>query len=455
MARRLAFPPTLACIVLGCPLSFLGQDLSAQGQVRPVDSITPGSRVTPIVEIVRRVGPSVVNLYCDVEFVQQSRWTGPRLSKTASLGAGVIVHPSGIVVTNSHVITANLIPEVLRRIQIDVSYRPSWVGAGSEQKQSIKARLLGFEPENDLALLKIDGPGPFPFARIGTSSDLMIGETVIAVGNPFGREGTVTHGIISATNRALESPYGDEFNDIIQTDAPLNAGNSGGPLFNINGDLIGINQAVGIDQRLGRAEGQGLAIPVDRVKRLLEEKFNPFALWHSYVGLNIVETPSGLKVASVDRNSPALQAGLKVDDRVVSLGDYEIKDLLSYNLALLSFSKDATIDVAIERDGELSRVPLRSLDLDQELQRRLGLELSMQSGTRGPIVIDVRPGGPGAELGIQREDVIYAIGNTEVRARSLQDVFLALRDAPTSTLPIVIKRQVGRVTRTYEGELRL
>lgn len=406
-------------------------------------------RVTPIVELVRKVGPTVVNLYADLEV--RGGFFGTQ--GAGSLGSGVIVHPAGLIVTNAHVITGNSTNTRIK--DVTVSYRADWTDSNSPM-QKHKASVLGFDRTNDLALLQIRSPGPFAYARIGTSADLMIGETVVAVGNPLGREGSVTHGIVSATNRKLESPTGAEFDDLIQTDAPLNQGNSGGPLFNILGDLIGINQAIAGDRQFGRAEGQGLAIPVDRVRELLGKEFNPFDLLHLWLGLEVEDAGGsdrdGLVVRKVERDGPAARAGVQVGDRIVRVGDYDVADRTAFNLSISSL--DGTrIPLALQRDNRRKDATIEAIDIDAEIRERLGADLVAQSGYL--LFTKIVPRGAVAAAGIGESDALIELGGEPVE--SVQAVFGRLRaiDRGDDADVLIYRLRGGRPYRKLEGSLKL
>lgn len=434
--------------ILGCAgvMGCAGQAAALQ----EAPSEGAASRETPIVRVVRQVGPTVVNLYSNIEF-RSDTFFGMRNVEAGSLGAGVIVHPSGIVVTNSHVITANIDSTALRTIDVRVNYRPRWSGPGSEKVEEYPARILAFDERNDLALLKIQADRTFPAARLGTSSDLMVGETVVAVGNPYGREGSVTHGIISATNRSLTGPTGEEFEDIIQTDTPLNAGNSGGPLFNILGELIGINQAIGADVRMGRAEGQGLAIPVDRVKNLLEQGFDAYALGHGYLGMTLSRENGGATIAAVDPKGPSDRAGLKPGDRIVSIEGQAIAGPLDFNLVVLSQAPGKVIKLEAEAARSKREVSVELVSLDETIWKSFGMEVVDDRRFPGPVIVRLAPRGPAADLGLADGDIISKLG--ERRTRSKRDVFEeALRAAP-GKLYIQIRRSGER--RPLEGEMLL
>jgi serine protease Do len=434
----------LAAVMLAGSACALAVPAFARPQAH--DPELTGERVTPIVQVVRKVGPTVVNLYADLEI--QGGFFGTQ--DAGSLGSGVIVHPSGLIVTNAHVITGN--SRAARIKDVTVSYRPDWTSTQGGMKK-FKARVLGFDRTNDLALLQIQAPGPFAAAKLGTSSDLMIGETVVAVGNPLGREGSVTHGIVSATNRSLSSPTGDQFDDLIQTDAPLNSGNSGGPLFNILGDLIGINQAIAGDRQFGRAEGQGLALPVDRVRDLLGTEFNPADLLHVWLGVELDNDDGrGAIVRRIDRDGPGAKAGIQTGDKVVKVGGYDVADRTGFNLSICSLDPGATIPIVLMRDGRKREVSLQPLSIDKEVRERLGAQLVRDSGYLVFATIDSR--GPADKLRLQENDALVEIGGEQVS--TVQDVFDVLRRVrPGDDTKIVVYRfSRGRRT-TLEGELKL
>jgi serine protease Do len=414
------------------------------------------ARVTPIVQVVRKVGPTVVNLYADLEI---DGWRG--LQQAGSLGSGVVIHPSGLVVTNAHVITGN--QPTARITDLTVSYRPDWSSSTSSDgpdMKKFKARVVGFDRSNDLALLQIVAPGPFAAATLGRSSDLMIGETVVAVGNPLGREGSVTHGIVSATHRSLAGPTGDQFDDLIQTDAPLNSGNSGGPLFNILGELIGINEAIASDRQFGRAEGQGLAIPVDRVRELLDSEFNPYDLNHAWLGLD-VETArgGGVLVKRVERDGPAAQAGILGGDVIVRVGTYDVADRAAFNLSICSFEPEETVRIALTRDGRKREVDLKPVSIvgyvAEHLGSRVGVITSDEDHARVVTLVNVRPGSPAGRLGLRENDMVVELNGKPVD--SIQDLFETLRKAkPGEEMPIAVRRYLGRGRpRLFEGRLKL
>ncbi len=263
----------------------------------------------------------------------------------SSLGSGVIIESDGTILTNEHVI--------LRAAKIKVTLLDG---------REFEGKLIGSDPESDLAVIRIVGEGPFPTIEMGTSDDLMIGETVIAIGNPFGLSHTVTAGVISSLHRSIRS--GDRiYRDFIQTDTSINPGNSGGPLLNIRGELIGVNTAL-----YREAQGIGFAIPVDRVKRIVDDLIAYGEVQPAWIGVRIQETSralaqhfgytgkGGVVVTQVSPDTPGEKAGLKRGDIVERVGRIEILSLDDYHQAIRQFTAGDEIDFTIFRDGK--RIPL-------------------------------------------------------------------------------------------------
>ena len=213
------------------------------------------------------------------------------------LGSGVIIDEEGYIVTNEHVVS-----------------RASKIKVRLSDGKDFEATMISSDPVSDIAVLKINSPTPLPYVKMGTSKDLMIGETVVALGNPFGLENSVTTGVVSAKNRTVtfNTEYGEiKYDGLIQTDALINPGNSGGPLVNIDGELIGINAAI-----VNQAQGIGFAIPVDKVRQALVKLFNFRELNKVWLGAQVEEqddTSKGIKVTSVEPESPACKAQVKVE----------------------------------------------------------------------------------------------------------------------------------------------
>ncbi len=193
-------------------------------------------------------GPARSSLFDEFFFGVDPR---RRNDRAQSLGSGVIIDPKGVILTNDHVISG-----------------ASRIVATTKSGEELECEVVGSDADNDLAVLRVRNPrGPLPTIRLGTSSDLLIGETIVAIGNPFGLSNTVTAGVVSALGRSVRGRSEPAlYTDFIQIDAPINPGNSGGPVVNIDGDMIGIATAI-----IGGAQGIGFAMPVDRARRIVED----------------------------------------------------------------------------------------------------------------------------------------------------------------------------------------
>lgn len=253
------------------------------------------NRETPIVKAVRKASPSVVNISSEYTVKSHSNPFSDytldpffdsffkdffdhgfrQKSKRSSLGSGVIIDGNrGIIITNSHVIAnAGIIKVVLK------------------DEREFTAKIIGADPASDLAVLRIETKQPLPSLKMASCNDLMIGETVIAIGNPFGFSNTVTTGVISAVNRSIITKD-RVYHDFIQIDASINPGNSGGPLLNINGDLIGINTAI-----YAKAQGIGFAIPVAKARKIVSDLIK-----HG----EVIQPWIGVTVQNIDKKSPVI-----------------------------------------------------------------------------------------------------------------------------------------------------
>src|SRR5216684_2037952 len=237
----------LTAAVFGHDPTVVSAPAATAPAVRPV-SRDWNLRQTPIVDVVKRVRAAVVNIHSERTVAmtpEQLFSTAPTQNRINGMGTGIIIDPRGYIITNQHVVD-------------DVSIIRVHLSDGSAHN----ARVLIRDHDSDLALVKIDVGKPLPTMPIGTSSDVLVGETVIAIGNAYGYEHSVTVGIVSAIKRDVTLNKEISYKSLIQTDASINPGNSGGPLMNINGDLIGVNVAI----RAG-AQGIGFAIPVDSALR--------------------------------------------------------------------------------------------------------------------------------------------------------------------------------------------
>src|SRR5256885_1182821 len=307
-------------LTIGCKPAAESQTIEPRKAPAQIPPTVSAARRTPVVVVAHSVAPSVVNIQTEATIRRREidpffdpfgMFGGQTRSYTAqSLGSGFVWSSDGIIVTNNHVI------EGASRISV-------LFNDGTQ----LSAKLIGVDPDSDLAVLRVDAKKLTP-APIGISSDLMIGETVVAVGNPFGLSGSVTTGVVSALGRSVPSKEeGRTFTDFIQTDASINPGNSGGPLLNIEGKVIGINVAI-----YAQAQGIGFAIPVDRAKKVIQDLLRYGQVHSAWIGaVTATLTPeeakrigatarSGALVSRVFGGSPAAAAGLQPGGGVTAAG---------------------------------------------------------------------------------------------------------------------------------------
>ena len=366
-------------------------------------------RETPIVKAVQQVRASVVNIRGEKTVAPPAAAGAEANRRVNGMGTGVVIDGRGYIMTNYHVVDG------VRDIVVTTA-----------DGQRHIAKLVARDTETDLAVIKIDPQGSLPAVPIGTSSDLMAGETVIAVGNAYGYEHTVTRGIISALHRAVQVSDAQFYDDLIQTDASINPGNSGGPLLNIDGEMIGINVAV----RAG-AQGIGFAIPVDKVASVaagLLANCNVNRAWIGVVSSNDAAQPRpGMVVGAVEGKSPAAEAGLAAGDVITAIDNKDIQRPLDFQRAILDRKPGEKIRLAVRRAGEplalsvtLGDVPESIKPTPQPAWDLLGVELKSipaedfrknhQTRYRGGLsVAAVRPNSPAASQGIMPGDVLVGM----------------------------------------------
>ena len=307
----------LAALLAGASFSSLPVNLLAETPV--------GSRMTDTVRAIRAAEAAVVN----IEGNKPSGKGAGEAQQVNGMGSGVIIDSRGYILTNQHVV------QDVNRIEVTLHDGAKFIGAP-----------IAHDPSTDLALIKIEASRPVPVIHFGTSSDLMRGEKVVAIGNPFGYQHTVTEGIISALHRDIPVNGVQQYEDLIQTDASINPGNSGGPLVNIDGDMIGLNAAV----RVG-AQGIGFAIPVDKALEVAA------TLIHRTHGIDVpfdVRTSSRdgqveLKVSKAASNrSESIASG----DVIKKVGGLRVSNRLQYELALLDQRPGAEIEIEYEHAGQ-------------------------------------------------------------------------------------------------------
>jgi serine protease Do len=421
-------------------------------------------RRSPVVEAVEKVGPAVVNISTEKiireranpfynfgmdplfdEFFRDYFETYPtREYKQESLGSGVIIDKRGYILTNEHVI--------LKASKIKVI-----LADGRE----FDGKLIGSDSKSDIAVVSIQAKGEMPVVTMGDSTDLMIGETVIAIGNPFGLSHTVTTGVISALDRSIKASDKRVFSDFIQTDASINPGNSGGPLLNINGELIGINTAI-----YQKAQGIGFAIPINKAKHIVSELIQFGKVQNAWLGVFVQDlTPElaryfgltsqeGVLVSQVVKNSPGDKSDLKPGDIILQVGGRNVKSAQEYKALIAGFTAHSEIKIRVSSNNQIRELAIIAAELPLESAQEvaynwLGIgvgEISLNNALRrgsdvrkGVIVAKVVEGGPAFQIGIKPGDVIRQINNQSIA--DLNDFRQAIISAyPKESVLLLIQR---------------
>ena len=443
------FALTIACK----PLAETKAVETAQETRVPEVTIPPTvslARRTPIVVVAHNVLPSVVNIQTEATIRRREAdpyfdpfgfFGGRDRSYTSqSLGSGFVWSKDGIIVTNNHVVEG--------ASRIIVNFQDGSQGA---------ARLIGVDADSDLAVLRVDSKN-LTAAPIGTSSDLLIGETVIAVGNPFGLSGTVTTGVVSALGRSVPSKEaGRTFTDFIQTDASINPGNSGGPLLNIEGRVIGINTAI-----YAQAQGIGFAIPVDRARKVIQDLLRYGQVHSAWIGaVTATLTPEeakrigiratrGALVARVFSNSPAQAAGLKIGDVIISVDGRPVDSRESFSTYTSTAAAGQPLSLVISREGSSRTVAVQSTEPPAGLGLRIleevaGLRVADRSGR--VVVADVIGGSRSANVGIAPADLIVGVNGVEVHStRELNDELIKAAERSSIVLSVARDRYIYNLT---------
>jgi serine protease Do len=416
-------------------------------------------RMTPVVSAVRQARPSVVSFRGEKTTIvpDASREDPDAPRHVNGMGTGTIVDERGYVLTNYHVVSD------VRRIEVTL-----------DDGRQYTAELIASDAAADLAIIKIPAPKPLPVIRLGTSSDLMDGESVIALGNAFGYEQTVTRGIISALGRDVQVSDTQSYDDLIQTDASINPGNSGGPLLNIDGEMVGVNVAV----RAG-AQGIGFAIPIDSALTVAARMMNVERLRNTRHGIIAEmgqEFDGPVRVTRVTSASPAEQLGILPGDEIVSIGPQRICRPLDLERAFLDQPAGQPVAMELRRDGQLMRLELplaeaRRAPVAPRVARNgdesqawdvLGLRLSEEpratfqrrnSKYRGGMhVEEVRPGSPAAQEGILPGDILVGMHRWETASE--QDIQWIV-SRPTLTQMGKLKFYVLRGQNTLYGHINM
>ena len=409
-------------------------------QFSPPSAVASSLRRDAVVKAVEEASPAVVNISTE-QLVRRrvnpyspfsanpffDQFFEPRYKEKYthnSLGSGIIFDKGGYILTNWHVL------EQASRIKV--------VLTGEEVYE---AKLVGSSPELDLAVLKIEADRELPTITIGDSDSLLIGEQVIAIGNPFGLSNTVTTGVISAASRSMK--IGEtEYRDFIQTDASINPGNSGGPLLNIDGELIGINTAI-----YGQgAQGIGFAIPINKAKRVVDDLILHGEVSPGWVGVQVQDLDpelaryldftgdGGVLVKKVEPESPAQKAGIEKTDIITKMGKERVKTIPDFWGIIKQYTPNDTIPFTLFRNGQRITVSVKAeeypLAKAKELALNfLGIEVEDRASRtgdseeltepKGVVIARVKSGGRAQGIGIEPGDLILQINETTIN--SLQD----------------------------------
>jgi Do/DeqQ family serine protease len=418
------------------------------------------SRENPVVLAVKKISPAVVNISSEYEvrnrvnpFFQfhmdpffrdffDHRYE--QKQKLTSLGSGVIIDGKrGFILTNEHVIVkTGTITVVLK------------------DGREFTADIVGADPESDLAVLRISSNTELPAVEMGDSGDIMIGETVIAIGNPFGFSNTVTTGVISALNRSIRTEQ-RVYNDFIQTDTSINPGNSGGPLLNINGELIGINTAI-----YAKAEGIGFAIPINKAKKIISDLIEYGEVVHAWIGLSVqnidaelaqylsLPNASGVVAHDIEPTGPAASAGVQEGDLILSIDHKNIVSITDYENIMRALPSGKIIELRLSRDGKELAIPIKTTVFPETLAMKLAFKqlgvkvediankknLSQRIPIKeGVMIVDLNPQSYLAQIGVKPGDIIRQINDADIL--NLEDFKKAIvKNRWKASLVVLIQR---------------
>lgn len=408
-------------------------------------------------------GPSIENMPPGMrEFFE--RFFGDRMpnnrgpSRPATgLGSGFFIDAEGHIVTNNHVIAG------AEKIVITM-----------KDGSKLDAKLVGTDSRTDLALLKVDRRKAFPYVAFGDSDRSEVGDWIVAVGNPFGLDHTVTTGIISARGRSIGAgPY----DDFLQIDAPINKGNSGGPAFNLSGEVIGVNTA--IFSPTGGSVGIGFAIPSNLAKTVIAQLKDGGTVERGWLGVSIqnvsediasgvgLDKAEGAIVAGVSADGPADKAGLKIGDVILDVNGERIEEMPELPRVIAGVRPDSTAKIKVWRDGRMRTVNVKIGRLPDEktlaaasdkaparTSGALGLTLApldsasrraagVDADTAGVLITDMTPDSPLAEKGVQPGAVLLAVAGEPVKSPSAAAAAIAKAESSGRSAVLLLIRQNG------------
>ncbi|MBX9933097.1 MAG: Do family serine endopeptidase [Methylobacterium sp.] len=369
-----------------------------------------------------------------------------RPGQRGGMGSGFIISADGYVVTNNHVV------DKAKTVQVTL-----------DDNRTLDAKVIGKDPKTDLALLKITEGGTFPYVSLGKTAP-RVGDWVVAIGNPFGLGGTVTAGIVSARGRDIGAgPY----DDFLQIDAPINKGNSGGPTFNVGGEVVGVNTAIASPS--GGSVGLAFAIPAETVQAVVDQLRADGKVARGYLGVQVqpvtrdiadglgLDKAKGALVDHAEPGTPAAKAGLKSGDVIESVNGNPINDAKELSRKIAGLKPGAKVDLAYLRGGksDTATVELGALPNDtssasndnrrgstRDGQPRLGLSLApaaeVGAGEEGVAVMEVDPNGPAAAKGVEQGDIILDVAGSAVSKPS--EVAERIRSAEANGRKAVLMR---------------